>query len=132
MADGDRDLEPIKRLVLNRDADEFSRGVAVAALATESADLEALAVFQELRRAYDEGLIDPQHIGSSELNDVETSPRGDFLERMKDRSPDRRCRRGDIVVGAFWSVHLRSESRGATSVIPVPQALSLTLGHADG
>jgi hypothetical protein len=29
----DGDLEPIKRLVLNRDADEFSRGVAVAALA---------------------------------------------------------------------------------------------------
>ena len=87
----DGDLEPIKRLVLNRDADEFSRGVAVAALAllavwaevprdivvdyfawlareglerepsyvwsalaTESADIEALAVFPELRRAYDE------------------------------------------------------------------------------
>ena len=29
----DGDLEPIKRLVLNRDADEFSRGIAVAALA---------------------------------------------------------------------------------------------------
>ncbi len=29
----DDDLEPIKRLVLNRDADEFSRGVAVSALA---------------------------------------------------------------------------------------------------
>ena len=93
----DGDLEPIKRLVLNRDADEFSRGIAVAALAllsvwgevprdtildyfawlareglerqasyvwgalaAESADIEALGVFPELRRAYDEGLIDPK------------------------------------------------------------------------
>jgi hypothetical protein len=120
----DSDLEPIKRLVLNRDADEFSRGVAVAALAllavwaevprdiivdyfawlaregldrepsyvwsalaTESADIEALAVFPELRRAYDEELIDPQTVGPSELDDVEASPRGDLLERMKDRYP---------------------------------------------
>jgi len=118
------DLEPIKRLVLNRDADEFSRGVAVAALAllavwaevprdsivdyfrwlaseglerepsyvwsalaTESADIEALAVFPELRRAYDEELIDPQTVGRSELDDVEASPRGDLLERIKDRNP---------------------------------------------
>ena len=93
----DGDLEPIKRLVLNRDADEFSRGVAVAALAllavwaevphdtildyfawlareglerqtnyvwgalaTESADIEAIAVFPDLRRAYDRGFIDPE------------------------------------------------------------------------
>ena len=37
------DLEPIKRLVMNRDADEFSRGVAVAALAL-------LAVWAEVPR----------------------------------------------------------------------------------
>ena len=120
----DGDLEPIKRLVLNRDADEFSRGVAVAALAllavwaevprdtildyfawlareglerqtgyvwgalaAESADIEALAVFPDLRRAYDEGFIDPQVIGRSELDEVEASPRGEHLERMKDRHP---------------------------------------------
>jgi Protein of unknown function (DUF1186)/SEC-C motif len=120
----DGDLDPIKRLVLNRDADEFSRGVAVAALAllavwaevsrdiivdyfawlareglerepsyvwsalaTESADIEALAVFPDLRRAYDEQLIDPQTVGRSELDDVEASPRGDLLERMQDRCP---------------------------------------------
>jgi hypothetical protein len=120
----DGDLEPIKLLVLKRDADEFSRGVAVAALAllavwaevprdiivdyfawlareglerepshvwsalaTESADIEALAVFPELRRAYDEQLIDPRTVGRSELDDVEASPRGDLLERMKDRYP---------------------------------------------
>jgi hypothetical protein len=120
----DGDLEPIKRLVLNRDADEYSRGVAIAALAllavwaevprdtildyfawlareglerqtsyvwgalaAESADIEALAVFPDLRQAYDEGLIDPQVIGRSELDEVEASPRGDLLERMKDRHP---------------------------------------------
>jgi hypothetical protein len=120
----DGDLEPIKRLVLNRDADEFSRGVAVAALAllavwaevsrddiidyfiwlareglerepsyvwsalaTESADIEALAVFPEIRGAYDDELIDPMTVGRSELGDVEASPRGNLLDRMKDRYP---------------------------------------------
>lgn len=120
----DGDLDPIKRLVLSRDADEFSRGVAVAALAllavwaevprntildyfawlareglerqtsyvwgalaAESADIEALAVFPDLRRAYDQGLIDPQVIGRSELDEVEASPRGALVERMKDRHP---------------------------------------------
>ena len=120
----DGDLEPITRLVLNRDADDFSRGVAVAALAllavwaevprdtildhfawlareglerqpgyvwgalaAESADIEALAAFPDLRRAYDKGFIDPQVIGRSELDEVEASPRGDYFERMRDRYP---------------------------------------------
>ena len=118
----DGDLEPIKQLVLNPAADEFSRGTAVAALALlavwaevprdnivdyfvwlareglerepgyawsalaiQSADIEAVAVFPELRRAYDEGLINPQHIGRAELDEVEASPRGALLERTKDR-----------------------------------------------
>jgi hypothetical protein len=141
----DRDLEPIKRLVLNRDADEFSRGVAVAALAlltvwaevprddmvdyfawlareglerepsyvwsalaTESADIEALAVFPELRRAYDEGLIDPQHIGPSELDDVQTSPRGDFLERMQDRCPPI----DDVAAATWWWARFERPTSG--------------------
>ncbi len=120
----DEDLEPIKRLVLNRDADEFSRGVAVSALAllavwaevprdtildyfawlareglerqtsyvwgalaAESADIEALAVFPDLRRAYDQGFIDPRVIAQAELDEVEASPRGALLERMRDRHP---------------------------------------------
>jgi hypothetical protein len=131
----DGDLEPIKRLVLNRDADEFSRGVAVAALAllavwaevpragivdyftwlareglerepsyvwsalaTESADIEALAVFPELRRAYDEELIDPRTVGRSELDDVESLPRGNHLERMKDRHPPI----DDVAIATSW------------------------------
>ena len=52
-----------------------------------TADIEALDVFPALRRAYDEELIDPQTIGRSELDEVEASPRGDLLERMKDRYP---------------------------------------------
>ena len=128
-------MEPINRLVLNHDVDEFSRGVAVAALAllavwgevpraiivdyfawlareglerepsyvwsalaTESADIEALAIFPELRRAYDEELIDPQTVGRSELDDVEASPRGDLLERMKDRYPPI----DDVATATSW------------------------------
>jgi hypothetical protein len=131
----DGDLAPIKRLVLNRNADEFSRGVAVAALAllavwaevprdtivdyfawlareglerepsyvwsalaTESADMEALAVFPALRSAYDEGLIDPQTIERSELDDVEASPRGALLERLKDGQPPI----DDIAKATWW------------------------------
>lgn len=118
----DGDLEPIKRLVLDAEAHDFSRGVAIAALAllavwaevqrativdyfvwlardglerhpgyawgalaAESADIEALEVFPELRRAYDEGLIDPQVVGRSELDEVERSPRGALIEQMKVR-----------------------------------------------
>jgi hypothetical protein len=120
----DGDLEPIKRVIVNRDAGEFSRSVAISALAllaawaetpraavvdyfgwlareglerqsnhvwsglaTESADLEALSVFPELRRAFDEGLIDRMAVGRSELDDVEASPRGALIEEMKDRHP---------------------------------------------
>ena len=57
------------------------------ALAAESADIEAIGVFPDLRRAYDEGFIDPQVMGRSELDDVEASPRGAVLERMKERHP---------------------------------------------
>jgi hypothetical protein len=131
----DGDVEPIKRLVLNRDADEFSRGVAVGALAllavwaevprdvivdyfgwlareglerepsyvwsaltTESADIEALEVFPELRRAFDDQLVDPRTVGRSELDEVESSPRGDLLEKMKDRSPPI----DDVVAATSW------------------------------
>jgi hypothetical protein len=57
------------------------------ALAAESADIEALRVFPELRRAYDEGLIDPTIIRESELDEVEAAPPGRFLEETQDRKP---------------------------------------------
>src|SRR5919106_1313015 len=56
-------------------------------LAVDSADIEALEVFPELRRAYDAGLIDPQCIGRSELDDVEAMPRGEMVRRARERHP---------------------------------------------
>jgi SEC-C motif/Protein of unknown function (DUF1186) len=69
-----------------------------SALATESADIEALAVFPELRRAYDDDLIDPNTVGRSELDEVEASPRGHLLERMKDRYPPIH----DVATATSW------------------------------
>jgi Protein of unknown function (DUF1186)/SEC-C motif len=120
----DGDIEPIKALILNRDADEFCRAAGVSALALlavwaeaprkvivdhflwlaregldrepsqvwgtlaiESADIEALEVFPDLRRAYDEGLIDPRIMAPSELDEVEAAPPGRFIERTQDRHP---------------------------------------------
>jgi hypothetical protein len=114
------DLEPIKQLILNREADEFCRGAAMDALvvlaawgerpleevtdyfhwlaregleredshawnslAQSCADLGAVSVFAELRRAYDEGLIDPGFIGPEEFDKVETEPRGEAIARFR-------------------------------------------------
>jgi hypothetical protein len=115
------DREPIKALIRNRDANEFCRGSAVAALAllaawrelphkdateyflwlareglerehshvwnelaASCADIEALTVFPELRRAYDEGLIETGFMGRDELDEVEASPRVSWLARYRD------------------------------------------------
>ena len=86
---------------LAREGLEREPSYAWSALATESADIEALAVVPELRRAYDEELIDPQTVGRSELDDVEASPRGDLLERMKDRYPPI----DDIAKATSWWAH---------------------------
>jgi hypothetical protein len=120
----DGDLEPIKRLIVDRSANEYGRGSGVTALAllaawaevphesvvasflwlarsglerktseawnslaAESADIEALPVFPELRRAYDDGLIDPQFMHPSELDEVEAAPRGRMLEETRERHP---------------------------------------------
>lgn len=153
----DGDLEPIKRLVSNRDADEFSRGIAVAALAllavwaevprdtilsyftwlareglergtsyvwgalaAESADIEAVELFPDLRRAYDEGFIDPQVIGRSELDDVEASPRGTILERMEERHPPI----DDVAEATSWWARFGSRARSR-------RAEELALGASD-
>jgi hypothetical protein len=160
----DGELESIKRLVLNRDADEHTRGVAVSALAllaawaevprnaiidyfawlareglerqtnyvwgalaAESADIEALAVFPDLRRAYDEGLIDPRVIGRAELDQVEASPRGDHLERMQDR----RLPIDDVAEATSWWARFEKEasSRRAEALA---QALAAEVQSEDG
>jgi hypothetical protein len=56
-------------------------------LVAESADIEALPVFPDLRRAYDEGLISPGFIEASWLDRVEASPPGRVLQQTRDRHP---------------------------------------------
>ena len=67
-------------------------------LAADSADIEALLVFAELRRAYDDGLIEPQFMRSSDLDDVEAAPRGRMLDRTRDRYPPI----DDVVEATAW------------------------------
>jgi hypothetical protein len=115
------DLEPIKQLILNREADEFCRGVAIEALAilvawnersqeevadcfgwlaregleresshvwislaAACADIEATSVFDDLRRAEEQGLIDPGFIGN-ELQETEAEPRGQHIASFRER-----------------------------------------------
>jgi hypothetical protein len=54
-------------------------------LAASCADIEALGVFAELRRAYDEGLVDPQCMGRDELDESEAAPPGLQLEKTRAR-----------------------------------------------
>jgi hypothetical protein len=118
------DLEPIKALILNREANEYSRSQAVEALAllaawgelpyesvvdyflwlareglerepsnawnslaANCADIEALAVFPDLRRAYEQGLIESLYMQPSELDEVEATPRGKGIARLRERHP---------------------------------------------
>jgi hypothetical protein len=53
-------------------------------LAASAVDIEALRTFSELRRAYDEGLIEPSFMSASELDEVEAGPQGDWIERYRD------------------------------------------------
>jgi hypothetical protein len=56
-------------------------------LASESADIEARPMFSALRRAYDEGLIEPEYIQLYDLDDAESAPPGSLLERTRERRP---------------------------------------------
>ena len=67
-------------------------------LAAESADIEALAVFPELRRAYASGLIDRQFMNPSELDDVEAARRGTVLEATRERHPPI----DDVIAATAW------------------------------
>ncbi len=131
----DGDLAPIKRLVLNRDADQYGRGAGVSALAllaawaeiprepvvdyflwlaeeglerepnqvwntlvAECADIEALVVFPALRRAYGEGVADPQFTRPEVLAEVESAPPGRMLEAVRERQPPI----DDVAVATSW------------------------------
>jgi hypothetical protein len=56
-------------------------------LASSAADIEALQVFPELRRAYDEGLLEPGYMPPSTLDEVESGPRGKWIERYRESYP---------------------------------------------
>lgn len=120
----DGDLEPIKRLALSREANEYCRGQALEALGLLASwgevprkviedyfvwlareglerefsqvwnslcnsclDTEALSVFPELRRAYDEGLIDPGFVSLKNLDEVESGPRGKWIKHQRKWHP---------------------------------------------
>ncbi len=50
-------------------------------------EYRGIEVFPELRRAYDEGLIDPQCVGRTELDDVEAMPPGEMIRKTRERHP---------------------------------------------
>jgi hypothetical protein len=67
-------------------------------LAAESADIEALELFPELRRAFADGLIELQAMHPSELDQVEAAPRGRGLEETRERHPPI----DDVVDATAW------------------------------
>jgi Protein of unknown function (DUF1186)/SEC-C motif len=56
-------------------------------LAAACADIEALELFPELRRAYEDELIDPVSVAQFELDAVETTPRGETVRRTREGRP---------------------------------------------
>jgi hypothetical protein len=85
-------------LWLAREGLEREPGSVWDSLASDSADIEALPVFPELRRAYAEGLIDPGFMQESELADVEAAPRGRTLEAARERYAPI----DDVVAATAW------------------------------
>ena len=67
-------------------------------LVAESADIEASVVFPALRRAYSEGLADPQSMSLEELTEVESALPGRMLEAMRERQPPI----DDVAVATSW------------------------------
>jgi hypothetical protein len=81
--------EPIVEyfLWLAREGLEREPGQVWDSLAADSADIEAFAVFPELRRAYRDGLIDPRFMGVEELDKAEAAIPGTMLDAVRDRQP---------------------------------------------
>jgi hypothetical protein len=72
---------------LAREGLEREPGQVWDSLASEAADIEAFAVFPELRRAYRDGLVDPQFMRVDELDEAETAIPGTLLEATRERHP---------------------------------------------
>ena len=101
-------------LWLAREGLERERSRAWDSLANSCADIEAVALFPELRRAYDGGLIDPSSIGPDELDAVEAAPRGSVLEETLDRQPPI----DDVVDATSWWRRFEGGSRPAVATEP--------------
>jgi hypothetical protein len=101
-------------LWLAREGLERERNHVWGSLAAESADIEALPLFPELRRAYDDGLIDPMVMGRSELDDVEAAPRGLLLEKTRDRKPPI----DDVVEATAWWARFDDAPSSAVRAMP--------------
>ena len=69
------------------------------------ADIEAVELFPELRRAYADGLIDPEYMHLSELDDIEAAPRGSALEETRERYPPI----DDVVEATDWWSRVEDE-----------------------
>jgi hypothetical protein len=67
-------------------------------LVAESADIEALVVFPALRRAYRDGLADPQSMTPEELTEAESAPPGRMIDALRERQPPI----DDLAVATSW------------------------------
>jgi hypothetical protein len=105
-------------LWLTQEGLERAPGAVWNNLAAESADIEALLVFPELRRAYADGLIEPQFIDPSELDQVEAAPRGSVLNETRERNPPI----DDVVEATAWW----GRSGDAPEFVPVETYRCLT------
>jgi SEC-C motif-containing protein len=90
---------------------------------SESADIEAVLVFPELRGAYADGLIEPKFMHPSELDEVEGAPRGLMLEKTRERYPPI----DDIVEATTWSERL--EDARVSTVPGQPYRASRKVGR---
>ncbi len=74
-------------------------------------DIEALQVFPELRRAYDDGLIEQGFMTSSTLDEVEAGPRGRWIERNRSSHPPIR----DVAKATSWRQCFAQPDRKSTA-----------------
>jgi hypothetical protein len=91
-------------LWLAREGLEREPGQVWNNLAVGSANIEALPLFPELRRAYADGLIEPEFIDPSELDEIESAPRGSVVEQTREQYPPI----DDVVEATAWWGRSRS------------------------
>ena len=80
-------------------------------LASSAVDIEAVQVFPELRRAYDEGLIERGFITPSTLDEVEAGPRGKWIERHRSSYPPI----SDVAEATSWWQCFSESDRKSTA-----------------